>query len=330
VGADVSLRVLGPLEVWRDGQLVHLGAAKQRALLGLLLIRRSGVDRDLAVDALWGERAPKGARNTLQVYVSSLRKALGRELIETTPSGYRLVVEPGSVDGDRFEELYRSGAELLAAGDAGQARGVLADALSLWRGPAFADLRFESFVQAEAGRLEEARLACLEERIEADLQLGRHAALVGELEALVVEQALRERLRGHLILALYRSGRQSEALAQYQATRRMLTGELGLEPSPELRELVRMILAHDPGLEAPPTGARPSSNLPPQPTPFVGRERELAEVVELVRDGSRRLVSLTGVGGCGGIPKHARPVPCTPACARGRGPVGRGNAAVCR
>ena len=145
--------------------------------------------------------------------------------------------------------------------------------------------------------MDELRLACVEERIEADMLLGHHARLVGELEALVVEQPLRERLRAQLILALYRSGRQSEALEQYQAARRMLADELGLEPSPELRELERMILAHDPRLAAP--EGKPRSNLPVQPTPFIGRGRELAELVELIRSGSRRLVTLTGAGGSG-------------------------------
>jgi predicted ATPase/DNA-binding SARP family transcriptional activator len=298
---SLEVRALGPLEVRRDGELVRLGAQKQRRLLGLLLIHRSGgVDRDLAVDALWGERPPKNARNAVQVYVSSLRRLLGREAIVTTAAGYRLDLAAGAVDVDRFEDLHRSGAETLSAGDAASARESLSEALSLWRGPAFADLRYEAFAQAEAGRLQELRSACLEERIEADLQLGRHSALVGELEALVAEQPLRERSRSQLILALYRSGRQSEALAQYQAARRMLAEELGLEPSPQLRELERMILAHDPSLVASPAQSKKSrSHLPLQPTPFIGRKRELAEIVEVVRSGGRRLVTLTGPGGSG-------------------------------
>jgi DNA-binding SARP family transcriptional activator len=250
------------------------------------------------VEALWGERPPKGARNTLQVYVSSLRKALGREVIETTLGGYRLRPAPGAVDAERFEASFREGRELLAADDPVAARERLTEGLGLWRGPALADLRYEAFAQAEAGRLEELRVACLEEQLEADLHLGRHATVVGELEALVVEHPLRERLRGQLILALYRSGRQSEALAQYQAARRMLADELGLEPSPELRELERLILAHDPMLAAPALHESPS-NLPLQPTPFIGRERELAELVGLIRSGRRRLVTLTGAGGSG-------------------------------
>jgi predicted ATPase/DNA-binding SARP family transcriptional activator len=296
---ELSFRVLGGLEVWRDGQLLPLGAAKQRALLGLLVIRRGEVGRDVLVEALWGEQPPRGARNTLQVYVSRLRKALGSDVIVTTPSGYRIQPAVGTVDAERFESLLREGSDRLSAGDPRAASSLLSEALALWRGPAFADLRYEAFAQVESGRLDELRLACVEERFESELQLGRHAELVGELEAWVIEQPLRERLRGQLILALYRSGRQSEALAQYQATRRMLADELGLEPSPELRELERMILAHDPGLAAPTTPGPQRSNLPLQPTPFIGRVEELAAVMELVRSGGRRLVTLTGAGGSG-------------------------------
>ncbi len=251
------------------------------------------------MEALWGERPPKGARNTLQVYVSDCRSVLGRGVIVTTSGGYRLDVEPGAVDAGRFESLFREGSDLLAAGEVRRASALLSEGLGLWRGPAFADLRYEAFAQVEAGRLDELRLACVEERIDAELQLGHHAELVGEVEALVVEHPLRERLRAQLILALYRSHRQSEALAQYQAARRMLADELGLEPSPELRELERMILSHDPALAAPPAPSAPTTNLPFQPTPFIGRDSELAELLELIRGGSRRLVTLTGAGGSG-------------------------------
>ncbi len=297
MAVSLEVRMLGPLEVWRGRERVALGAAKQRALLSLLLIRRADVSRDVLVEALWGEMPPSGVRNTLQVYVSRLRQVLGRDVIETTPSGYRLCLAPGAVDAERFETLFREGRDLLACGNAGGALGLLSEALGLWRGPALADVRYEAFAQAEAGRLEELRLGCLEDRLQAALKLGRDAELVGELEALVIEQPLRERLRGQLILALYRSGRQAEALAEYQAARRMLSDELGLEPSPELRELERMILAHDPGLAAPEPPLL--QNLPLLPTPFVGRERELTELMKLVRTGSRRAVTVTGPGGSG-------------------------------
>jgi len=297
--ASLSYRVLGPLEVWRHGKPLELGAAKERALLAFLLVRRGQIERDVLIDALWGAEPPAGARNTLQVYVSRLRRLLGRDTIETGSNGYELLLEPGSVDAEQFESSFREGRDRLASGDPGGALESLAAALEHWRGAAYADLRYEAFVQAEAGRLDELRVACLEERIDAELALGRHAALIGELEALVAQQPLRERPRGQLILALYRSGRQSEALAQYQAARRMLADELGLEPSPALRELERMILAHDPGLVAPAARPAPRSTLPLQPTPFIDRDEELAAVVELLRSGSRRLVTLTGAGGAG-------------------------------
>ena len=297
--------MFGPLEVWRDGQPIALGAAKQRALLALLLIRHAEVGRDVLIDAVWGENPPGGARNTLQVYVSKLRKALGPNVIETTPTGYRVRSEAGAVDAERFGPLFAEGRESLAAGDAaGAERSFPRRCFVAWGRPlricAMRRLR-----RPEAGRLDELRLACLEERerererIDADLALGRHPALIGELEAVILEQPLRERLRGQFIVALYRSGRQSEALAQYQAARRMLADELGLEPSPELRELERMILAHDPGLAAPRVSEKPPSNLHAQPTPFIGRQKELEEAAEIMRRRDVRLLTFTGPGGSG-------------------------------
>ena len=299
MAGELSFSILGPLEVWRGGTLVQLRAAKQRALLVMLLLNRSGVSRDALIDALWGARPPAGARNTLQVYVSSLRRLLGRAAIETTPAGYRLRLEPDALDAERFEQLLRSGREALTVDKPAAAADTLGEALGLWRGPALIDFRYDGFAQTEAGRLEELRLVCLEERIDAELALGGHSTLVAEVEALVIEQPLRERLRSQLILALYRSGRQPEALAQYRTTRRMLADELGLEPSPDLRDLERMILSHDPALAPPEPTASSSSNLPLQPTPFIGREREVNELVELIEGGSRRLVTLTGAGGSG-------------------------------
>ena len=231
----MDFRILGPLEVVEDGHTVDVGAAKQRALLAVLLLSANRVvSRDQLIEALWGERAPGTAQKALGVYVSQLRKALGRERIRTRAPGYELRVEPGELDLDRFEQL-------AAAGD-------LEGALRLWRGPPLADFAYEPFAQSEIARLSERRLALLEERIERDLASGRHAALVGELEALVREHPVRERLRAQLMLALYRSGRQAEALDVYQAGRRLLADELGLEPGAELRELQRAILAQDPSL----------------------------------------------------------------------------------
>ncbi|HSI97229.1 MAG TPA: AfsR/SARP family transcriptional regulator, partial [Gaiellaceae bacterium] len=229
----MEFRILGSLQVLDEGQLVDVGAAKQRALLAVLLLNANRVvSRDKLIEALWGERAPGTAHKALGVYVSQLRKALGRDRILTRPTGYEIGIASADLDLARFEELV--------------SEGRLAEALRLWRGHPLADFAYEPFAQAEIARLEELRLACLEERVDHDLARGRHAALVGELEALVHEHPVRERLRGQLMLALYRSGRQAEALEAYQAGRALLSEELGLEPSAELKKLQRAILAQDP------------------------------------------------------------------------------------
>jgi DNA-binding SARP family transcriptional activator/DNA-binding beta-propeller fold protein YncE/ABC-type branched-subunit amino acid transport system substrate-binding protein len=256
-GALIEFRLLGPVEVVDGERRLDLGAPKQRALLAILLLHRGElVSADRLVDELWGEQPPSAAAKNVQVYVSRLRKALGDGVLVTRGSGYALEPAPEAVDLDRFERLVESGRDLLAASDARGAARTLRAALELWRGRPLADFAHESFAQTEIARLEELRLAALEDRVEADLALGRHAALVPELEALVREQPLRERLRGALMLALYRCGRQSEALDVYRAMRRALVEELGLEPSPPLQRLQRAILAHDPELEPPPTAVR--------------------------------------------------------------------------
>jgi predicted ATPase/DNA-binding SARP family transcriptional activator len=290
--------VLGPLEV-RDGQeSLPLAGAKQRALLALLLLNANRVvSRDRLIGELWGDEPPATAVTSLQVYVSRLRKLLPAETLLTRPPGYLLAVEPDELDLRRFERLLAEGHEALAGGDAERAAVVLHEALELWRGPALAEFAFEPFAQAEIGRLEDLRLSAVEERIEADLALGRHADLIGELEALIAENPHRERLRGQLILALYRSGRQAEALEAYQQARRALD-DLGIEPSEELQHLEKQILTHDPVLAAAPISSpRNRNNLPAQTSPLVGRERELTEVLELVEP--NRLVTLTGAGGSG-------------------------------
>ena len=247
----IEFRVLGPLEAVQDGRSIALGGPKQRALLALLLLNANEVvSSDRLIDELWGQEPPETVRTVLQVYVSRLRKELGQALA-TRPPGYVLRVEPGELDLDRFEELAAQGRRALTAGDAVVASGRLGEALACWRGPALADLAFEPFAQREIARLEEARVACLEGRIEADLALGRNAELVGELEALVAAHPLRERLRSQLMLALYRSGRQAEALETYQQTRRSLVDELGIDPSSELQRLEKAILNQDPGLDLP-------------------------------------------------------------------------------
>jgi class 3 adenylate cyclase/predicted ATPase len=201
------------------------------------------------VDELWGERPPQTAVKSVQVFVSQLRKALGDGVLETRGAGYRLRVEPGTLDEQRFERLLDQGRQLLAGGDARRAAELLRQALALWRGPALADFEYEPFARNEIARLDELRLAALEQRLEADLALGRHAEVVGELQGLVNDHPLRETLRGLLMLALYRSGRQADALAAYQQGRAALVDELGLDPSPALQQLEKAILVQDPALE---------------------------------------------------------------------------------
>jgi DNA-binding SARP family transcriptional activator len=245
----VEFRILGPLEVAGDGDdIIPLASAKQRALLAILLLSANEVvSADRLIDELWGEQGPESGRTALQVLVSKLRKALGdagARLI-TRPPGYVIRLEREQLDLRRFERLV----EEADAAEPQVAAGRLREALALWRGPALTDLAYESFAQPAIGRLEELRLAALEKRIDADLALGRDSELVAELEGLVAGHPLREGLRAQLMLALYRCGRQADALAAYQAARRTLIDELGIEPSPRLRELERAILRQDPSLE---------------------------------------------------------------------------------
>jgi len=249
----VDFRILGPLEAEEDGRLLPLGGSKQRALLALLLLRANNVvPRDLLIDELWGERAPATAATALQGYVSGLRKILGADRILTRAPGYLVRVDPDEIDISRFEGFVREGRAALDAGDASDAVEKLSAALALWHGPPLAGLDSTSFAYAERLRLEELQLSALEDRIDAELALGRHADVVAELEGLVSRHPLRERLRGQLMLALYRCGRQAEALETYQDARRLLVGELGLEPSVTLRNLEQEILNQDPALEPPP------------------------------------------------------------------------------
>ena len=237
MGSIVEFRILGPVDVLDEGQPVPLPVGKPLTLLRVLLLNHNHVVSAVTlVDELWGEEPPETAMKALQGHVSQLRKVLGAERLITKPPGYALRVEEGELDLDQFEQLARQGREHLAAGDAKAASRELESALALWRGP--------------APGLEERRLAALEDRIEADLALGRHAQLVPELETLVARDPLQERLRGQLMLALYRSGRQADALEQYRQTRATLVDQLGIEPSEELQELQRAILRHEPELDA--------------------------------------------------------------------------------
>jgi ABC-type transport system substrate-binding protein/DNA-binding SARP family transcriptional activator/streptogramin lyase len=252
-GNRIEFRILGPLEVCVDDAPLRIGGPRQRALLAFLLLSANEVvSRDRLVEELFGEARPESADHTLRVQVSRLRKALGvssEHRLVASPPGYRLRVELGELDLHVFEQLLGAGRRALEESDAGRAVAELRAAEKLWRGRPLADLEFEPFARLEVERLEELRLAAVETRIEAELALGREAALVPELEALVGEHPLREGLRSQLMLALYRSGRQADALETYRAGRSLLSRELALEPSPGLRELEQAILRQEPALE---------------------------------------------------------------------------------
>jgi DNA-binding SARP family transcriptional activator len=248
----MDFRILGPLEVWDRGRPIELRRRKERALLAILLLRAGmPVYADELIDGLWGERPPRTARAALQNYVAQLRRALGPGVLLSAAGGYLLDIRPGQVDLARFERLASSGRE--AEGEERVKR--LREALSLWRGEPLADLAYEPFAAHEAGRLAELRTAALEELIDAELALGAGTELVEELESLIEVHPFRERLRGQLMLALYRGGRQADALAVYQESRRTLVDELGIEPSAELRDLEQAILRQDPSLARPPRKA---------------------------------------------------------------------------
>jgi DNA-binding SARP family transcriptional activator len=283
----VEFRILGPLEVLEDGRQIDIGGAKQRALLAILLLHTNEVvSTDRLIDTLWEDEPPETALKALQVYVSQLRKALGKERLETKVPGYRLNIDADELDLERFQHLADERPR---------------EALALWRGPPLAEFAYQRFAQAEIARLEELRLACLERRIEEDLEQGRDAALVGELERLMRDHPLRERLRAQLMLALYRSGRQAEALEVYQEARRALTEQLGIEPSQELRELQQAILRQDATLEVAPSSTDTSGADVPGGV-FVGRENELDVLrsgLDAVLAGHGRVFLLVGEPGIG-------------------------------
>ncbi len=312
--AAIDFRVLGPLEVSRSGRPLSIGAGKPAALLALLLLHANEVvSTDRLIDGLWGDRAPKSAAKLLQGYVSHLRRSLAEGpgdqdraegVLLTRPSGYFLRLGPGQLDAERFRTLLEEARTALARGDAGAASLTLRQALELWRGPPLTDFAYEAFAQEEIARLEELRLMALEERIGADLALGRQAELVGELEALTARHPLRERLRAQLMLALYRAGRQAEALAVYRSARSLFVEELGIEPSRSLHDLEAAILRQDPSLDAAlvaPRHAAPA-RVAEKLGGFVGREQELGRLRDMLDgalSGSGRLVMLSGEPGIG-------------------------------
>jgi predicted ATPase/DNA-binding SARP family transcriptional activator len=300
----MEFRVLGSLEILSGGDAVPLTARKHRELVAALVLSRNRVvSRDALIDVLWGGRPPPSARKLLRVYVSQVRRLLARDRLETRPGGYLLRVDDGELDSARFDDLLRRGRSELRHGRAKAAHGLLSAALALWRGSALADVADEEFARTEAGRLDEARLGCIEGRIEADLALGRHAEVVPELEALVDRHPLRERPHRQLMLAFYRSGRQADALAVYRRVRAVLVDSLGLDPSPELEELHRSILQHDRSLDLGAAGGgldrQPASALPAPLTATVGRDREILALREFLVGRDARLVTLVGPGGIG-------------------------------
>jgi DNA-binding SARP family transcriptional activator len=307
--SGLEFRVLGPVEV-RDGdRTIPVGGGQQRALLALLLLRANrAVSRDAIVEAVWGDEPPSTVAKALQGHVSALRRLLepGRErggggrVIVTRGSGYELRVDEERLDLLVFERLRSEGRRALDAGEHERAAALLRDALALWRGPPLADVDTELFERGEVARLEEVRFATLEDRLEADVAAGKHAEVVAELEALVAEQPLRERLRAQLMVALYRSGRQADALETYRRGRALLVEELGLEPSRMLQQLERSILAQEPELDAPLRAARTAP--PAASAGFVGRGPELAaltDALEQARSGHGRLVLVRGEPGIG-------------------------------
>jgi DNA-binding SARP family transcriptional activator/streptogramin lyase len=254
----VEFRILGPLEVRNGRDGVSLDAPKVRALLGVLLLHPNEVvSNERLIDELWGEQPPATAAKIVQTYVSQLRRGLDSDAIATRTPGYVLQVGEEALDAVRFRHLAAEGRRLAGSGEHQQALGIYREALDLWRGPPLANVRFESFARSEVEQLEEERLGALMDLIDCEFALGHHEEVVAELETLVRQHPLRERLRAQLMLALYRCGRQADALASYQEARRTLVDELGLEPSRELQDLEQSILTHDHALTAPRRAAPP-------------------------------------------------------------------------
>ena len=303
-------RLLGPLEVVDEaGERVDIGGRQPRILLAVLLVaggRR--VTIDALVDAIWGEDPPASATGTVQSYVSRLRRRLGAEQLTWDDAGYQLDVAAEQVDARRFEALAEEGRALLATRRAEEARAVLQEAEGLWRGPALADFADYEFAMGPAARLEQRRLSAIEDRLAADLALGRHASAIGELAELVSAHPLREGLQIQLALALYRSGRQAEALRAIADAGRTLREELGIEPSRQLRDLEAAILAQHPSLEAPADAPAPAPSSTPAPAPrqaerppLVGRDHELATLVSAFDESAAdaRFVVIEGEPGIG-------------------------------
>ena len=292
----LEIRLLGPFDVLARGKTADVGGAKRQALLAMLALQQGRVvGVDALVDGLWGEELPAAPRNALHHHVARLRATLGEESMVGSPDGYAL--KGARVDAVRFEELLAETRTALRDGDVPAAADAVASALALWRGPALHGLTGTAWFSAEARRLEALHVDALEEDFEIRLALGEHRELMPALRSALADNSFRERLWGQLMLALYRSGRQADALEAFQEARRVLADELGLEPGPELRRLQEAILAHDPAIAAVPVDRRRRGNLPALSTSFVGREDELGQVSGLLRE--HRLVTLTGPPGVG-------------------------------
>jgi predicted ATPase/DNA-binding SARP family transcriptional activator len=295
---SVEFGLLGPVRAWRNSTEIAVGGNQARTLLALLLLNANRlVTKEQLIEALW-EEPPQTASKVVQVTASRLRKALGGEVLLSEPRGYRLEVEPDGTDLGRFTTLAGAGREALAAGRVAEASRHFGLGLDLWRGQALADVKEAPFVVAERRRLEELRVAAVEDRVDAMLELGRHADVLAELDLLVRAYPLRERIRGQLMLALYRDGRQADALRAYRDARAELIEAAGVEPGPSLRRLQRAILLQDPSLEGRSMPHR-TSGLPSPPTRLIGREELVGEVCDLLRGDDVRLLTLAGPGGIG-------------------------------
>jgi predicted ATPase/DNA-binding SARP family transcriptional activator len=293
---QLEIRLLGPFEVLAGGTLADVGGSKRQALLAMLALGHGhAVDVNALVDGLWGEELPAAPRNALHHHVARLRATLGAQSIVGSSDGYAL--KDSGVDAVLFEELLTQTRAALRDGDAPSAGNAIASALALWRGPALQGLTGTTGLSDEARRLETLRVDALEEQFEAALALGEHRELTAPLRSTLADNPFRERLWGQLMLALYRSGRQADALETFQEARRVLGDELGLEPGLELRRLQEAILAHDPAIAAVPVDRRRRGNLPAPSTSFVGREDEQGQIAALVHQ--HRLVTLTGAPGVG-------------------------------
>ena len=318
----VRYAILGPIELCDGERRVAVGGPRQVALLALLLVNANrALSSDGLIDALWGDRGPAGAVKRLQVAIARLRRTLdpdgvqGDSVLRTIAGGYLLAVLPGELDAEVFQERLEEGHRALEAGEADRARDMLREALRMWHGPALAEVAYEEFAQMEIRRLEELRLAALEARVDCELQIGEHGGLIGDLETLVAAHPARERLAAQLMLALYRCGRQGDALEVYSRARAYLSGELGLEPGPALQALQAKVLAQSPALQrvsdepgsAAAAAGRVTLPLPrslhtPASSPFVGREAELERLRERwteVCGGARSAVVMGGEAGIG-------------------------------